>query len=441
MTLTYQADVASQSTDILFYPDLQVPASGADLDYLFFNTRFMAIVNAVNELAATQAGYATTESDLVSLGLDRINTVLGPLLTLLQEAATTGFLVANADGPSVSLTAGQPLDFTINSAGLALFTPTPWLVAQDTTDINNWGLLSLTSYNPTTGLLAAECVFANKTESSTNWNLSCSAGVIPAMLTMLAEAQLAQSSATISVTQALAAVGSLATLAAEIANGPVISVCGHTGTVALGTSDITGLPAALAALVSSATYVAGLAGKQNSSGILTSFSGLSFTQNMLPYSTSASTFGLTAFTAFAQGLLACANAASFIVAIGAATSASVATQISAATINSNQLNAVFDDQVGTAYTFAQTDNGEIVTLTNSAAIVATLPNTLAKGWNVLVYQGGAGVITFGAASGATLRNRQNQYRTAGTYAVVSLLCVSNTTGTNAVVVLGGDTQT
>ena len=209
------------------------------------------------------------------------------------------------------------------------------------------------------------------------------------------------------------------------------------GVVTLGIVDITGLASTIAGLATTSS----LSAKQPSSAILSSLAGLSWAANMLPYGTSGSSVGLTAFTTFAQPLLACISAGAVITLIGAATPASVSAQIAGAAIESDQLVASFDDQVGTVYTFAPSDNGEVVTMTNAAAVAASLPDTLPKGWNVLVYQGGAGIVSFSALGTGTLRNRQGQYRTAGQYAVVSLLCVSNTTGTGAVFVLGGDTQT
>lgn len=99
----------------------------------------------------------------------------------------------------------------------------------------------------------------------------------------------------------------------------------------------------------------------------------------------------------------------------------------------------FNDQTGTTYTFQASDSGKAVTLTNASAITATIPNSLPKGWNVLVIQGGAGQVTFAAGSGATLNNRSGHTKAAGIHAQCSLLVTANGTGTAAVANLGGDT--
>ena len=429
------------SGDVINFKDFQVPPSGAILDYLFFNLRFLNMCSAINGLAARQDSFDATSATLVQTSLDRINAVLGPLLTELQEAAQSGFLIANAEGLPVTLVLGTDIQFTINSHGSSLFTPTPWLMAADENDVTNWGLLSFTSYDSATGVLAGHCIYATKSQSSARWTLSCSAGVVPAMMDMLAQAQTASSAAVAAQSGVTSQIGTLTSLIAAAASGPVIEVCGYTGIVNLATADIAGLVATLNTLATTAALNSGLSTKQTASSLLTAFAALSLSANVLPYATGPNALALTAFTALARTLLACADGPSMCTAIGASTPASVAAQIASATISSSNLSAQFDDQTGTSYTFVAADNGEVVTLTNAASIAASLPNNLAKGWNVLVYQGAAGIVTFSAASGATLRNRQNQFKSAGIYAVVSLLCVSNTTGTNAVYVLGGDTQT
>jgi hypothetical protein len=409
--------------DVVNFKDFQVPPAGAILDYNFFNLRFLIMCAAFNGLAARQDGYDVTMNTLVQTGLNRINLVLGPLLTELQEAAQSGFLIANANGPTVSLVNDTDIQFTISSSGMSLFTPTPWLLAADQTDSTNWGILSFTSYNSVNGVLAGHCVYASKTKTSTQWSLSCSAGVIPAMTELLADTQSARDAAAATEVTIAGQLSSLTGLIAAVNSGPVAEVCGYTGIVTLSAADITGLVATLNTLATAAALNSGLSTKQASSALLTAFAALQFATDKLTYSTGPGTFSLTAFTAMARTLLACVDAPSMCTSLGAAT-----------------MVGQFDDQSGTSYQFTVADSGKMITLTNSAAIAASLPNNLPKGWNALIYQGGTGAVTFGALSGATLHNRQNQFKTAGAYAVVSLLCVSNSDGASAVYVLGGDTS-
>lgn len=430
------------SGDVIATKDLQVPPAGAILDYLFFNKRFQVIVSAINLLAARQDGFDAAETDLVSLGLQRVDAVLGPLLTQLQQAAQLGFLIARATGPSVTLVPGLDIQFTVNSAGFGVFTPTPWVMAMDVNDSTNWGVFSLNAYSPITGVFAGHCVYASKTKASNTWELSCNSAVIPAVTDLLDQATAAAAAATAAYVSIGPAVAQIQALLQIVQGGPVISVAGRSGSVTLGLDDVVGLVDALTQKATTASLVSGLATKQNASAQLTTFAALVSNIDKLPYFSGVGTMSMATLTAFARSLIASVDAVSVrgLLQLGdAATHLASDFVAVGASIPSNQIAAVFNDQVGVAYTFQASDNGKPVTLTNAAAIAATLPNNLPKGWNVIAYQGGAGQITFSAAGGALLRNRQSQSKTAGLYAMVSLLCISNTTGTNAVYVLGGDT--
>lgn len=82
-------------------------------------------------------------------------------------------------------------------------------------------------------------------------------------------------------------------------------------------------------------------------------------------------------------------------------------------------SAGFNDQVGTTYLLAASDNGKVVTLNNAAAITLTLP-VLAVGFNCSIVQKGAGQVSM-VVSGTTLRNRQSHTKLAGQYATASLI--------------------
>jgi hypothetical protein len=106
---------------------------------------------------------------------------------------------------------------------------------------------------------------------------------------------------------------------------------------------------------------------------------------------------------------------------------------------SNFLAVVIAD-TSTARTLSATERGTVLTMSNASAITLTLHATADVGYSVTVYQKGAGQITFTAAAGGTLRNRQSQTKSAGQYAVCTLICESNA-GSAAVWVLAGDTGT
>jgi hypothetical protein len=80
-------------------------------------------------------------------------------------------------------------------------------------------------------------------------------------------------------------------------------------------------------------------------------------------------------------------------------------------------------QTGTSYTLQVTDNGGVVAFTNGSAITLTLPAGFGAGFSCSVVQYGAGQITVAAGAGATLRLRSSANKTAGQYAIASLLSV------------------
>lgn len=100
----------------------------------------------------------------------------------------------------------------------------------------------------------------------------------------------------------------------------------------------------------------------------------------------------------------------------------------------------FNSQSGTTYTVQTSDAGKSIPFTNGSAVTVTLPNSMPVGFYIEGLQLGAGKVTFSAASGATLQNRQTQYSIGGQYGGVSLRVTANSSGNAAVWVLTGDTQ-
>jgi len=96
-------------------------------------------------------------------------------------------------------------------------------------------------------------------------------------------------------------------------------------------------------------------------------------------------------------------------------------------------DAALNDQTGTTYSLTSSDNGKVVTLNNANAITLTIPSGLGDGFNCLIVQKGAGQVTL-SASGTTLINRQSHTKTAGQYAVVSIVNIGSDN-----IIVGGDT--
>jgi hypothetical protein len=348
----------------------------------------------------------------------------------------------------------------LTSNGASLFTPTTWLMVMDVNDSSNWGVLQLVSWVQEDLNLATTCIYASKTKASLSWQVCCGSGVLNAMVNDLAAANTAATNAQNAASSAQTNANYVQSVATTIStSGNVISVAGKAGTVTLVEGDIANLSSDLAARPTTSYVNSVVAGLQ-------------------PHNANLDQLASSTLTAFGFALFSAANAASALTTLGAVgsispafsgaptaptqtagdnstklattafivaalasyqTTAGLATAVAGLGINSTQIAAVFDDQTGTSYTMAAGDNGRAVTLTNASAITVTLPNNLAKGWNCLVYQGGAGQVTFSPGSGATLVNRQSQSHTAGQYAVCSLLVTANASGTGAVYVLGGDT--
>lgn len=76
------------------------------------------------------------------------------------------------------------------------------------------------------------------------------------------------------------------------------------------------------------------------------------------------------------------------------------------TLTAPQINLTFNAQVGTTYTFALTDNGQMVTANNASAQTYTIPPNSSvafpDGTQINVIQIGAGQVTFAQGSGVTI---------------------------------------
>jgi hypothetical protein len=75
------------------------------------------------------------------------------------------------------------------------------------------------------------------------------------------------------------------------------------------------------------------------------------------------------------------------------------------------------------YSLSSSDNGKIINVTSSSSITITIPSGLPLGFNCMVVQNGAGQVTF-SGSGATVNNRTSRTKTAGQYAIVTIICLT-----------------
>jgi hypothetical protein len=76
------------------------------------------------------------------------------------------------------------------------------------------------------------------------------------------------------------------------------------------------------------------------------------------------------------------------------------------------------------YTLTPNDNGAVVTLTHASAKTITVPTKLPVGFNCVVIQLGAGVVTVDDDGTTTIHNVDSQFNTGGQYAAVTLVQIS-----------------
>lgn len=153
--------------------------------------------------------------------------------------------------------------------------------------------------------------------------------------------------------------------------------------------------------------------------------------------------GTLSLTSLSTGIVSASNinATGTLKVDGATTLGSTVTLTGAATFGSTVAGfaTLFNNQVGTSYTFVSSDTGKTVTFNNAAAVSAMLPNNIGLGFTCEVIQLGAGQVGFYVNSGATLQNRSSQTKLAGLYAAGRLSVISVGAGTSATYNLAGDT--
>ena len=91
-----------------------------------------------------------------------------------------------------------------------------------------------------------------------------------------------------------------------------------------------------------------------------------------------------------------------------------------------------NDQTGTTYIVAASDNGKVVVLNNASPITVDIDTGLPAGFNCSFVQKGAGQVSF--AGTATVNNRQSHTKINGQYGVASIVAYATDT-----YILAGDT--
>jgi hypothetical protein len=87
----------------------------------------------------------------------------------------------------------------------------------------------------------------------------------------------------------------------------------------------------------------------------------------------------------------------------------------------------------------EADRGTFIMVNAASQQTLTLPNSLPAGFAVQTIQWGAGAILFSPGSGAQMRERGGHTRSAGQNAMVGAMVMTNSSGSNAVWLIFGDT--
>ncbi|WMW77964.1 hypothetical protein RF683_00535 [Flavobacterium sp. 20NA77.7] len=115
------------------------------------------------------------------------------------------------------------------------------------------------------------------------------------------------------------------------------------------------------------------------------------------------------------------NGSTWIAIIGTTTVSSITGNGTTSTLSN--FSSAMNDQTGTTYTLTNADNGKVLTFSNGSAITVTVPS-LSVGFNCMIIQKGAGQVSL-SPSGVNILNRYNFTKTAGSYAIMSLVCIEN----------------
>ena len=139
--------------------------------------------------------------------------------------------------------------------------------------------------------------------------------------------------------------------------------------------------------------------------------------------------GMT-FVAMPSGATYVADANGLIVVTNGQVADQLALVAAGCTTLEPNAGGVVATETGTAYTVAPGDNGNNLVFSNAAPVTATLPNNLAAGFTVSLYQAGAGQVTAEAATGASVAT-PNVATTPGPYCALFCIVVANGAGNAA----------
>jgi hypothetical protein len=117
------------------------------------------------------------------------------------------------------------------------------------------------------------------------------------------------------------------------------------------------------------------------------------------------------------------SGAKWIAVIGSSTSSNISGNGTTTTLSnfSSVVKNLTDDA---DYIIQNSDNGKVITLSSSTTKNITVPSSLSIGFNCMIIQKGTGQINLNA-SGTTIHNRYGYSKTAGQYAILTLVSISD----------------
>ena len=167
------------------------------------------------------------------------------------------------------------------------------------------------------------------------------------------------------------------------------------------------------------------------SGTLTNNYALTTALNSYATTTSLANYATTTNLASTGSTLvtSLANYATTASLANYATTTSLGSYVTTSTANSTYApkTPTINASTAAALTIDSTYNNQLTTINNGSAITVLLNANLSVGFNCSFMQLGAGKITVTASSPATISSYGNQYRSAGPYAVVSVICTATNT--------------
>lgn len=200
----------------------------------YFNPIWELIDARLAVLEDTKASYETEAEKFTTIGLDRLNQVLGPSFLRLGRIAELGFLKANSTTPE-TLVVDEISTFVIDDLDQReLFHPSAFVTITRPNSQSDFAIGKVAAYVKTTGILDVEIkLIVGSAGPHASWEIITGSGVTLYMKALADAAKADRMAADAAAAAAIEAKNLTNAAALLIAGGPVSSVNGQTGAVTL----------------------------------------------------------------------------------------------------------------------------------------------------------------------------------------------------------------